>query len=74
MARQEFYIALVQHCVEEIKNLTALDSILKGKPSLVLHSFIFFSFLPSDFAGDDAQEELSLIQALGMGLDSLCPF
>lgn len=70
MARQEFYVALVQYCVEEIKNLTALNSILKGKPSLVL----FPSFLPSDFAGKDAQEGLSLIQALGMGLDSLCLF
>lgn len=42
MARQEFYIALVQYCVEEIKYLTALDSILKEKLSLVLHSLLFF--------------------------------
>lgn len=73
MARQEFYIALVQYCVEEIKNLTALDSVLKENhhwssiPS-------FFSFLPSDFAGNDGQEGLSLIQAPGMGLDRLCLF
>lgn len=79
VARQEFYNALVQHCVEEIKNLTALDSILKGKPSfgfpkpMVLHSLLF-SFVPSDFAGNDAQEGLSLIQAPGMGLDRLCLF
>lgn len=42
MARQKFYIALVQYLAEEIKNLTALDSILKGKPSLILHSLLFF--------------------------------
>lgn len=74
MARQEFYIAHVQYCVEEIKNLTALDSILKGKPITGPPFPPFFPFLPSDFAGNDAQEGLTLIQAPGMGLDRLCLF
>lgn len=72
MARQEFYIALVQHCVEEIKNLTALDSILKGKLSLVLHSLLFFPFFQVTL--QVMMPRKSLVQALGMGLDSLCLF
>lgn len=44
MARQEFYIALVQDCVEEIKNLTALDSILKGKTITGPPFPLFFPF------------------------------
>lgn len=74
MARQEFYNALVQHYVEEIKN-PYCPRLHSERKTITDPPFPpFFSFLPSDFAGNDAQEGLSLIQAPGMGLDRLCLF
>ena len=65
-ARQGSPIALVQRCAGEIGNLIAPDS--SERKTITVPPFPPFPpAKPSDFAGTDAQEGLSLIQLQGWG-------